>query len=100
MSYDQIPVQVILDAIKNEIQMMYQWSDQFSKKRVNPDYISTSVVHAHKAEALIELLEIHDCGSVGGFDEGNHGLYSLEERYAALAKKERTFLLLHKLSQE
>jgi hypothetical protein len=42
-----------------------------------------------KAEALIELLEIHDCGSVGGFDPDSggdslHGLLYLEDRFEAL----------------
>jgi len=45
-----------------------------------------------KAEGLIELLEIHDCGSVGGFDidgggDPSHGLLYLEERYEALKRK-------------
>jgi hypothetical protein len=45
-----------------------------------------------KAEALIELLEIHDCGSVGGFDpdsggDSMHGLLYLEQRFEALKRK-------------
>jgi hypothetical protein len=45
-----------------------------------------------KAEALIELLEIHDCGSVGGFDvdaggDPMHGLLYLEQRYESLKNK-------------
>jgi hypothetical protein len=45
-----------------------------------------------KAEGLIELLEIHDCGSVGGFDPDNggnslHGLLYLEQRLEALKRK-------------
>jgi hypothetical protein len=44
-----------------------------------------------KAEALIELLEIHDCGSVGGFDtdggDSLHGLLYLEQRFEALKRK-------------
>ena len=100
MSYDQIPVQVILDAIEEELKMAYQWSKQFAEKRIKPDYSTNAFGYIHRAEALIELLEVHDCGSVGGFDEGNKGLYSLEERYAALVKKKRTFLLLHKLGHK
>jgi hypothetical protein len=41
-----------------------------------------------KATALIELLEIHDCGSIGGFDpevgDSLHGLLYLEQRFEAL----------------
>ena len=45
-----------------------------------------------KAEALIELLAIHDCGSVGGFDPDSggdslHGLLYLEQRFEALQSK-------------
>jgi hypothetical protein len=45
-----------------------------------------------KAEALIQLLEIHDCGSVGGFDpesggDSLHGLLYLEQRFEALKRK-------------
>jgi hypothetical protein len=45
-----------------------------------------------KAEGLIELLEIHDCGSVGGFDPDSggdslHGLLYLEQRFEALKRK-------------
>ena len=45
-----------------------------------------------KAEALIELLEIHDCGSVGGFDpdsggDSMHGLLYMEQRFEALKRK-------------
>jgi hypothetical protein len=44
-----------------------------------------------KAEALVELLEIHDCGSIGGFDpevgDSLHGLLYLEQRFEALKRK-------------
>jgi len=100
MSYDQIPVQKILDAIANNMKLAYQWGHQFTDKRIRPDYSMNAFQFMCRAESLIELLEVHDCGSVGGFDEGNKGLYSLEERYAALVKKKRTFLLLHKLGQK
>jgi hypothetical protein len=39
---------------------------------------------------LIELLEIHDCGSVGGFDPevgSKGGLLNLEQRFEALKRK-------------
>jgi hypothetical protein len=45
-----------------------------------------------KAEGLIELLDIHDCGSVVGFDPDSggdslHGLLYLEQRFEALKRK-------------
>jgi len=70
---------------------MYQWSDQFAEKRVNVHWSENGFGYMHRAEALIELLESHDCGSRGGFDpetgDPQHGLYSLEERFEALKKK-------------
>lgn len=97
MSYDYIQVEAILEAIEDEIKLMYQWSTQFAEKRVKADYVANSIAHAHRAEVLIELLEVHDCGSVGGFDDGNHGIYSIELRYDFLRKKKRVQLFLEKL---
>ena len=97
MSYDYISIDKILDVIESEIQQMYQWSYQFAEKRVKAEYVTNAIAHAHRAEALIELLEVHDCGSVGGFDEGNQGIYSIELRYAFLRKKKRIQFLLEKL---
>ena len=52
------------------------------------EWVSTYIA---KAEGLIELLEIHDCGSTGGFDavvgDSLHGLLYLEERFEALKRK-------------
>ena len=39
------------------------------------------------AKALIELLEVHDCGSIGGFDGGNRGISTLEGRFEFLKNK-------------
>ena len=58
--------------------------------RMHPgEWVGTYVA---KAEALIELLEIHDCGSVGGFDvdaggDSMCGLLYLEQRFEALKRK-------------
>jgi hypothetical protein len=45
-----------------------------------------------KTEALIELLAIHECGYVGGFDPDSggdslNGLLYLEQRFEALKRK-------------
>ena len=57
-----------------------------------------------KAEALIELLEIHDCGSVGGFDpevggDSLHWLLYLEQRFDALKRKYDSKLTTKKKSR-
>lgn len=81
----------ILNEIKICLEQMYSWGHQIEKRRVSTDHISHTQVYACKAQALIELLEVHDCGSIGGFDPETNpsvdGLYSLEERYAALKRK-------------
>lgn len=85
----QVSRKAILDAIDSEMQRVYDWGSQINEKRIDPDYISRAIQHAYKAEALIELLEVHDCGSTGGFDLGAGGLYSLEERIKLLKRKYR-----------
>jgi hypothetical protein len=54
----------ILSDILDCFQGMYQWV-------CSPEHYSK---YAHKAEALIELLEVVDCGSVGGFDRNNQSV--------------------------
>lgn len=78
---------LILKTIQDNLDSTYQWSQQFAEKRINPDYSETAFGYMHRAEALIELLEVADCGSVGGFDQGEEGLYSLEERFKLLKRK-------------
>jgi hypothetical protein len=53
---------IILQEIFEHFQQMTQWAT------VNPDSYSK---YYHKAESLIELLEVQDCGSIGGFDRKN-----------------------------
>ena len=50
----------VLNAIFANFQMATQWPANVEGK----DYIA-------KAESLIELLEVADCGSTGGFDDDN-----------------------------
>ena len=53
---------VILKRIKEELQMLEQWREG--------DNLNFALDHQTRAIALIELLEVHDCGSVGGFAPG------------------------------
>ena len=53
----------------------------------NYDYASK---YANKAESLIELFEVYDCGSIVGYDEGQHELMpqaSLHQRFSWLYNK-------------
>ncbi len=56
---------IILNAIADELGMSSQW---LPSNRVGS--LESATAHLHRAETLIELLEVHDCGSVGGFDKG------------------------------
>lgn len=73
---------LVLDQIKLELTVAAQWKD-----RINTDCAGFYVRGLHKAEALIELLEIADCGSVGGFDKGQPRPRNLLDRYEWLRNK-------------
>lgn len=72
----------ILQEIFYNFQQMSQWIilESYSK-------------YYHRAEQLIELLEVEDCGSVGGFDEKNPTInktgFRLYDRFLTLLKKKR-----------
>lgn len=52
---------VVLQNIFDCFQQVTQW----------PALPENLAKHTHKAESLIELLEVADCGSIGGFDPKN-----------------------------
>jgi len=73
----------ILNRIFDHFQQITQW---------NISHIDSTIAHYYKAEGLIELLEILDCGSVGGYDPEcpyrnvtGHRLYN---RFLTLVRKE------------
>jgi hypothetical protein len=55
--------EVILKNIAKYLDSAKQWR--------NGHQFDNAYKYASKAEALIELLEVQDCGSVGGFDPDN-----------------------------
>ena len=61
--------QTILQEIADEFAMVIQ--NQESKDSL---YFSSAATNSlSKVNCLIELLEVNDCGSVGGFDKGQQG---------------------------
>ena len=79
---------IILQKIFNHFQQMTQWIITSPKSYAK---------YFNKAESLIELLEIKDCGSVGGFDKNNpvkwnESKFHLYDRFLALIRKENTKL--------
>ena len=68
-----IEIRVILTEVLNCFQQMAQWS-----RSCNFDNVSAN---KSGAEALLELVEVHDCGSVGGFGKGQRGSYVSPMKY-------------------
>ena len=69
-----------------------------------PSAIPTTVPTYQYPPFLIELLEVHDCGSVGGFDvdaggDSMHGLLYLEQRFEALMRKHNPEVKMKKRSK-
>jgi len=52
----------VLDAAASELASVKQWADMESYDH--------ALHHYTRAEMLLELIEVEDCGSVGGFDKG------------------------------
>jgi hypothetical protein len=88
---DSLAISKILTKALSCFQQMAQWSHSR-----NFDYVYQ---YQSQAEALIELVEVHDCGSIGGFSKGqqpngNDGsmkygnkFHSLYARWLFLAEK-------------
>jgi hypothetical protein len=78
----------ILQEIFSHFQQMTQWIT------TSPDNYSE---YFNKALGLIELLEVEDCGSVGGFDKSNpvkwnESKFHVYDRFLALIRKKNTKL--------
>jgi hypothetical protein len=72
----------ILNHIFSHFQQITQWL---------PDNINIALEYMFKAESMIELLEVGDCGSIGGFDPKSpvnrkYGFY-LYDRFIALVNR-------------
>lgn len=80
---------MILQEIFEHFQQVTQW---VPGEFCHADHSSGVLTYLNKAEALIEVLEICDCGSTGGFDpkmptELIRGGLSLYERFLWLVNK-------------
>jgi hypothetical protein len=56
--------------ILNQASENYEQAIAWSKPEAGLDYHSTSLRRLAHAEALIEALEVFNCGQAGGFDRG------------------------------
>lgn len=71
--------QGVLDEIEASLQSMEQWAGLGLLGRAHEYYCYV--------EALVSLLEVHNCGSTGGFDEGQTQTQSIYQRWQWLVKK-------------
>ncbi len=80
---------VILKEISESLKRSAQWM------KMKPEWLDRSSKYLIKAESLIEILEVKDCGSIGGFDQANQlpgrreGSYDLCERFLLLTRKHK-----------
>ncbi len=80
-----IPRLKILQKIAEHLSGVIQWTE-------GRCHFSRAAEYQAQAEALIELLEVADCGSVGGFDEGQiGGNQTLFARFEWLVNKHHSF---------
>ncbi len=65
-----VPYEFILKEIRESLEQS-ELCNKFASDAVlyRSSSLARSLEHLHHAEALIELLEVHNCGSVGGFDK-------------------------------
>lgn len=78
------PIQrlTILNAIGDCFQQVIQWSEY-----KEPSWSENVTQYLYQAEVLIKILEIQDCGSVGGFDDSQPQPRNLFDRWDWLFRK-------------
>ena len=79
----------ILKNIFSDLKQAVQWLPSHYK---GATYAQNCLEHLQRAETLIELLEVCDCGSVGGFDpvnvvDGMRPTMGLYDRFVWLVEK-------------
>ena len=73
----------LLNRIGQHLAMMIQWH----REPAEVSWTQNVTEYATKAEALIEVLEVLDCGSVGGYDSGFDQKKTLFGRWVWLYNK-------------
>jgi len=74
---------LLLTEIKSAIQQVEQWHEA----PFADGFADNTAGYFHQLEALVELLEIYDCGSTGGFGKDQPDNLNLKERADWLLKK-------------
>lgn len=82
---DSIKRNIILAKIRTYLQQSKLWLDSDRHESV-----ANGLRYIAQAEALIQILEVDDCGSVGGFDvkrgQKNADMRTLQDRFEWLNK--------------
>ena len=63
----------ILNTIGEKLQNAIQWKESSNRSMESVQRFHQYMI---KAETLVELLEVQDCGSIGGFDIGQEDFYA------------------------
>ena len=76
-----IRIKQLLESALEELDLVIQWSE--------PPFFdfASGARYMARAEAIIELVEVWDCGSTGGYSDGQPETNNLFERWLWLAKK-------------
>jgi hypothetical protein len=79
-----VPLMKLLERAEKEYQLVDQWM-----RHKSPEWLGNALEHSAKALALVEFVEAHFCGSVGGFAPGqiNEQRRDLPARLAFLRKQ-------------
>ena len=71
-----LTVQGVLDQIEDDLVSRDQWAES--------KHYDNAAEYQYKAEALIDLLEVDLCGSIGGFAPGQPPCYGVDQRFVWL----------------
>jgi hypothetical protein len=79
---------MIIEEAQEYLDLKQQWLEHTD----NTEWLSNAIEYGHRAEAIIELLEVHLCGSTGGFDKGQEekDRGTLTKRLAWISRKHRS----------
>ena len=89
---NSIPYDVTLKRIKEKLDLVEQWLKHESHERV--------LKYHNHAEALIELLEVYNCGQIGGYDYTDTINQQGDPKYFSSLKGRYEWLKLRKQFKE
>lgn len=80
---------VAYEAILKTAESRLEASEQWNEPDNGHEWMANALHYMSEATALIELLEVHNCGSIGGFDSARGHSQQDGENYASLRSRLR-----------